>query len=364
MTEAVRTEGGGSRLSAIWSALERSGGAAAQRRLARGAHRGGAAVVDNGRRHRRGAVVDRAGADHRAGALLRSLKRPVSALPIVFFALVVLALLWSDAPWHDQSHQLGQAEQAADAAAPDLSFRALVARRVGFRRVPGVLPAAGGRPASSRWIRRCPLKQLFSRAAVHADQRHRRARTTSTRARNFRCARWRWPIRSVTSLREGRTRPGVAACGDRAGAGRQHVVRRDVAHGAGDDADHARGIPAAASAMAGRASRRFARLALLAGVRMVDVAAVAQTVDKFFIDYRYQVQNNETGMGSRLIYWRKSLRSLPTRRSSATARDRRAGCSRRLRGGGSRRAGHGGQQSAQPDAERRDPVGRGRRVLL
>src|SRR5581483_12415649 len=42
-------------------------------------------------------------------ALWRSLQRPVSALPLAFVALVVVGLLWSDAPWHDKSHQLGQA---------------------------------------------------------------------------------------------------------------------------------------------------------------------------------------------------------------------------------------------------------------
>src|SRR5215813_12681306 len=42
------------------------------------------------------------------GALLRSLKRPVSALPIAFFALVLLGMLWSHAPSHERLHQLSQ----------------------------------------------------------------------------------------------------------------------------------------------------------------------------------------------------------------------------------------------------------------
>jgi O-antigen ligase len=55
-------------------------------------------------------------------------------------------------------------------------------------------------------------------------------------------------------------------------------------------------------------------LALLCGFVLLAVVAWAtshqlqETVGKFFTDYRYtSIQNNETGIGSRLIYWRKSL---------------------------------------------------------
>ena len=41
-------------------------------------------------------------------ALWRSLARPASALPIGFVALALIGMLWSDASWHDRSHQLGQ----------------------------------------------------------------------------------------------------------------------------------------------------------------------------------------------------------------------------------------------------------------
>jgi O-antigen ligase len=41
-------------------------------------------------------------------ALLQSLKRPASVLPIAFFALVLAGLLWSDAPAHERMHQLSQ----------------------------------------------------------------------------------------------------------------------------------------------------------------------------------------------------------------------------------------------------------------
>src|SRR5262249_22323874 len=32
--------------------------------------------------------------------LVRSLKRPASALPLLLFLLVLVGTLWSDAPWH------------------------------------------------------------------------------------------------------------------------------------------------------------------------------------------------------------------------------------------------------------------------
>jgi O-antigen ligase len=41
-------------------------------------------------------------------ALWRSLARPASALPLLLVALALLGTLWSDASWHDRSHQLGQ----------------------------------------------------------------------------------------------------------------------------------------------------------------------------------------------------------------------------------------------------------------
>src|SRR6202012_2448501 len=48
--------------------------------------------------------------------------------------------------------------------------------------------------------------------------------------------------------------------------------------------------------------------ALLAAVTWYTSPHLRETVDKFWNDYHYTtVQNNESGMGSRLIYWGKSL---------------------------------------------------------
>ena len=41
------------------------------------------------------------------GALLRSLKRPISALPVALFALALLGMLWSEAPWSERLYAVG-----------------------------------------------------------------------------------------------------------------------------------------------------------------------------------------------------------------------------------------------------------------
>jgi O-antigen ligase len=42
-----------------------------------------------------------------AGALLRSLKRPICLLPIALFALALVGTLWSDAPWDERLYAVG-----------------------------------------------------------------------------------------------------------------------------------------------------------------------------------------------------------------------------------------------------------------
>ena len=61
-------------------------------------------MVDHRRRDCRGALVYRAYPDHRVAAFLRSLTRPISALPIAIFALALLGTLWSDASWSARLH--------------------------------------------------------------------------------------------------------------------------------------------------------------------------------------------------------------------------------------------------------------------
>ncbi len=45
------------------------------------------------------------------GAFLRSLKRPICVLPVALFALALAGTLWSDVPWAERLHALGQASK-------------------------------------------------------------------------------------------------------------------------------------------------------------------------------------------------------------------------------------------------------------
>ena len=101
---------------------------------------------------------------------LRSLQRPICALPIALVALAALGTLWSDASWGARLHAVEPRDEAARAAVPVLSFRALDARHVGIRRVPGVLHADDGRVLDRR-----DRSQPFAEGSRRADRaRHLR----------------------------------------------------------------------------------------------------------------------------------------------------------------------------------------------
>ena len=68
-------------------------------------------------------------------SLLRSLTRPVCALPIAFFVLALLGTLWSDAPLAGTHPRHRPAREISGAAAPDLSFRTLHPRFLGVHRL-------------------------------------------------------------------------------------------------------------------------------------------------------------------------------------------------------------------------------------
>ena len=157
---AGRRDGGGSpaqgdkfdRLDVVGHGLgpARSVRAHAQRRPHRGAGGGVAAVVDQRRGHRHGALACRAGRDARTAPVpafvaapdLRAADRARCARgagnPVVGRAL-------GRAPLCAEPR-----DEAAGAAVPVLSFRALDARHVGIRRVPGVLHADDGRVLDRR----------------------------------------------------------------------------------------------------------------------------------------------------------------------------------------------------------------------
>ena len=241
-------------------------------------------------------------------ALWQSLRRPVSALPLAFVALVVIGLVWSDAPWHDKSHQLGQASKllllplliyhfqrssrgawifvaflvscllvaiasCLTAINPNLSFKLLFSARDSFTPTAGV--------SVRNYI---DQGQEFSLCAVALA----------------------YPV--VTSLRDGRTGRALllAAIALALVANLIFVVTSRTALVT---------MPimlviflllhlrwqVAVAALCG--------LALLAAGAWFTSSHLRTTVGKFFIDYQQTTeQNNESGMGSRLIYWGKALK--------------------------------------------------------
>ena len=122
-------------------------------------------------------------------ALLRSLMRPISLLPVAMVALALVGTLWSDAAW-------GARLQAVSPTAKLLVLPLLFYHFQRSPRGPWVFIA---------FLASCTLLMAVSWAvAFEPDltlkpKRSRggsSSRTTSTRARSSRCAPWRWPIRS------------------------------------------------------------------------------------------------------------------------------------------------------------------------
>ena len=167
----------------------------------------------------------------------------------------------------------------------------------------------------------------------------------------------------MTLLRANRKRQAVLLAADRARPRRQHDVRRDFAHRAGDDADHAGGICAAASAAAEPSLSALCVAAVLAAVAWNVSPQLRTTVAKFVhrLPAHRGSRTMTAGIGSRLDLLgevaevlRRGAGDRPRHRIDA--RPVRAGRDRR-----DRRAGPDRRESAQPDAERRGAVGRGRR---
>jgi hypothetical protein len=183
---------------------------------------------------------------------LRFLKHPACFLPIAFFALAVIGTLWADGPWSARLHGVSPVAKLLAIAFLFYHF---------------------GRSTRGMWVYAaflvsCALLHVMSwivafdprialKAALHED--YYGVVVNGVPVKNYidqsqefaLCAvALAYPI--VTLLREKRDVPGgVTPCG-LAELCRQHGVRDRVAHGAGHDADHARGICAASPKMAER----------------------------------------------------------------------------------------------------------------
>ena len=163
-------------------------------------------------------------------------------------------------------------------------------------------------------------------------------------------------------LRAGRMRLAAAAGGDRARSACQHDVRRGFAHRAGDHADHAGGVRAAASEMAHQ-PHDFCRGGGASSVLAWAASPQLQWTTTTFPGLPDLQGTESTDLDRGAAGILAEIAAVHRRGAGHRARHRidaravRAGRDRSQ--GAGRRPGR--QQSAQSDPARRDPVGRDRR---
>jgi hypothetical protein len=242
-----------------------------------------------------------------AGALLRSLRRPICILPIAIFALALLGTLWSDAPWGERLHAVGPTARLL--VLPLLLYHFERSGRgiwvfVAFLASCTLLMAASW---LVNFVPELSLKPYLSRGTYYPasgivvknyiDQSQEFALCAIALA---------YPV--VTLLRANRIRLALllAAIALSLLINMMFVVVSRTALVT---------TPIMLAVFAVLHLRwRTAMLALCAGALLAGVVwnispHLRATVSKFFTDYQYtSIQNNETGIGSRLLYWQKSLR--------------------------------------------------------
>ena len=241
------------------------------------------------------------------GALLRSLKRPICAMPIAMFVLVLVGTLWSEAPWGDLLYAVGPAVRLL--ALPLLLyhyersprgmwvFKAFLASclllmalswlvafdpalslKLYFSRGP-YDPASGIAVKNyidqSQEFMLCAVVLAYPALAHLRSNRIRTAALSAAISLSF-LVNMMFVVISRTALV---TMPAMLAV-----FALMHLRWRTA-------------VAAVCAA------------ALLAALAWSASPHLQATVSKFITDYQHTtIQNNESGLGSRLIYWQKSLR--------------------------------------------------------
>ncbi len=242
-------------------------------------------------------------------ALLASLRRPASALPIAFVVLVLLGMLWSDAPWDEQLHQLGQV--AKFLVLPLLIYH--FARSQGGMMVfTAFLISCAVLSLVSCLVALDPLlsaKLYFSRGPFNPTSGIF-VRNYIDQGQEFSLCAVALAYPAVIAWQEGRRRKALllAALGLWLVVNLLFVITSRTALVT---------MPVLLAVFALMHLRWRVALGLMCGFVLLAVVAwstspqMRETFGKFFTDYGYtENQNNETGIGSRLIYWGKSLRFL------------------------------------------------------
>jgi O-antigen ligase len=238
---------------------------------------------------------------------LASFRRPASALPLAFVVLVLLGLLWSEGPQPDRMRQLSQVGKLL--ALPLLIYHFSRSQR--------------GAWVFTAFLISCALLSLVSclvalDPALSAKLYLSRAAfnpTSGIFVRNYidqgqefsLCAvALAWPAVTAWQAERRRKALGFAALGLWLVVNLLFVITSRTALVT---------MPVMLAVFALMHLRWRVALALLSGLVLLAIAAwstshqLQETVGKFFTDYGYTtVQKNESGIGSRLIYWQKSLR--------------------------------------------------------
>jgi len=242
-----------------------------------------------------------------AGALWRSLKRPFCVLPIAMFALALVGTLWSDAPWGERLYAVG----------PTVKLLALPLLLYHFERSPRGVWVFIAFLASClllmavSWLvafdPRLSLKLYFSRGPYDPASGIAVKNYIDQSQEFVLCAVvLLYPV--LTFLRTHRIRLAalLAAIAISFLVNMMFVVISRTALVT---------MPVMLAVFALMHLRLRTAIATLCAAALLAAAVwsvsphLQATVMKFFNDYKYTtIQNNESGMGSRLIYWQKSLR--------------------------------------------------------
>jgi O-antigen ligase len=242
-----------------------------------------------------------------AGALWRSLKRPFCLLPIAMFALALVGTLWSDAPWGERLYAVG----------PTVKLLALPLLLYHFERTPRGVWVFIAFLASClllmavSWLvafdPKLSLKLYFSRGPYDPASGIAVKNYIDQSQEFVLCAVvLAYPV--LTFLRTNRIRLAAlfAAIAISFLVNMMFVVISRTALVT---------MPVMLAVFALMHLRLRTAIATLCAAALLAAAVwsvsphLQATVMKFFNDYKYTtIQNNESGMGSRLIYWQKSLR--------------------------------------------------------
>ena len=242
-------------------------------------------------------------------ALLQSFKRLPSALPIAFFALVLAGLLWSDASAHERMHQLSQVgkllllpllmyhfERSPRGMAVFVAFLISCALLAIVSCLTALDPILSAKLYFSRGPF-LPTSGIFVKNYIDQGQEFSLCAVALA-----------YPV--VMSLKEGWSKRALWLAAIALGlvANMMFVVTSRTALVT---------MPVMLVIFLLLHLRWHRAVSAIAVAVLLVVATwyasphLRATVDKTFVDYRETViQNNESGMGSRLIYWGKALRFL------------------------------------------------------